>query len=246
MATIRLDKFCDPSGTLQTHIPTKFIECDKFRVIYEKESTNSRQALFHAFMYALYPVFALMSSEEQRKFCRESLEFIGYAVDRDRFYERFKLSHLARKSELQNKFLQFEDVTNDRAMLTTIVNYFDVNIIILSPHEETTMKIIPTTFSFERKGCIVLHKRQNKYYPYVSTSGEHNFVSPIAYDDIEKGFAMCQKRLQYKLKPYYTYKINDLLEIAKQFHVICTKPGRYNKVVNKTKKELYNELVDIL
>lgn len=241
-----LDKFCKSTNIVPRNKLPTFTDCDDYRVVYGKEAVSSRQSIFHAFMYAVYPVFALMSSDEQRRFCRESLEHIGYALDSNRFYERFKLSHLARKSELQNKFLQFEDVTNDKAMLTTIVNYFDINIIIKSPHEDNTMKIIPTTFSFERKGCIVLHKRQNKYYPYVSTTGEHNIVSPIAYDDIQKGIAMCQKRKQYELKPYYTYKIKDLLEIAKQFHVIRTKPGRYNKVVNKTKKELYNELLDIL
>lgn len=241
-----LDRFCTTRRGTEKNDTCKFSDDGDFKVEYGREYTNSRQPMFHAFLSALYPMFALMPREEQHKFCKDCFEHIGYKIDHDRFYERYKFSHLCKKSELQNKFLQYEDISNDKAMQRVIVNFFSVNIVILSPNGECAVKLIPTTFEYERKPCLVLQKRQNKYYPYVSRYKTHNFIPSQQYCDIKKEFGNFTERQKYSLKPYYTYKIQDLLDLAKKFHVIRTKPGRYNKVVNKTKRELYDELQSIL
>lgn len=241
-----LDRFCTPSANTKKPETFNFAEDTDFIVEYGSTYTNSRQPLFHACMSALYPMFTLMPRDEQHIFCRDCFEKIGYNIDKNRFYERYKFSHLCKKSELQNKFLQYEDISNDKAMQRVIVNFFDVNLVILSPNSECPIKLIPTTFEYERKPCLVLEQRQNKYYPYVSRSHSHNFIPSQRYSDIKKEFCNFTERKKYSLQPYYTYKIGGLLDLAKRFHVIRTKPGRYNKVVNKTKRELYDELMSIL
>lgn len=238
-----LDRFCDTTGGCKTF---NFADDSNFRVKYGAEYINSRQPMFHAFMSTLYPMFPLMPREEQHKFCRDCFEHIGYHLDKDRFYERYKLSHLCKKSELQNKFLQYQDMSNDKAMQRVVVNFFNVNVVVFIPSGDCGINLIPTTFEYEKKPCLVLEKRQNKYYPYVSVSAAHNFIPSQRYSDIKKEFGNFTERQKYSLKPYYTYKIQDLLDLAKKFHVVRTKPGRYNKVVNKTKRELYDELQSIL
>jgi hypothetical protein len=242
-----LDSFCLPSihqGTEERVKIEKFVEHATFKVDYG--SAMSRQSLFHAFISAIYPVYTIMPRNEQHKFCRDCFETIGYAIDKNKFYERYKFSHLCKKSELQNKFLQFEDLSNDNAMQKVIANFFDVNVVVIVPSEQKKIQLIPPTFEYDKKACVVLEKRQNKYYPYTSNTEKTNFIPSQKYADIKSAFANFTERKKYSLKPYYTYKIQDLLELAKRFHVVCTKPGRYNKVVNKTKRELYDELTSIL
>jgi len=212
---------------------------------------NGRQPLLHAILYILYPLYGVFPNSEQRLLIDGVLEHLAYQLDIDNFYERFKLAQLATKTELQNKLLQYEDLSNDKGMQSVLVNYFDVNIIIYSPFDET-FKVIPTCFDYVNKGCIVIAKRNNKYYPFQFNDKSTNRSSPThiihvnEFDDIKSEINSYTKRKKYSLKPYYTYKIIDLIEVAQQFHISTSKPGRYNRTVNKSKRELYDELTMIL
>ena len=208
-------------------------------------TSNGRQPMLHSLLYAMYPIYGLMPKSEQCLLMSQCMETLAYALDFERFYEKYKLAHFAKKSELQNKFIQYEDLSTDKAMQKVFVNYFNINIVILSPYGEDPV-LIPTNHHYNFKGCVVLEKRQNKYFPYECMDKRHNYILPNQFDELTIAMKTYTKRQKYKLRPFYTYKINDLLEIAKQFHIITQKPGRYNRIVNKSKRELYDELSEIL
>lgn len=218
-------------------------------------SSNTRQPFLHAFLYALYPMYALFHEKEQRKILMEVMEQCAFALDKNNFYERNKMAHFAKKAELQNKFLLYADVSNDAAMQRVLVNFFDVNILTV-PNTVSNMKVgfekeneiqlVPNAHNFVRKGTIVLQKRLHKFYPFLRKNNDHNLISLLEFVETTEVVRRHKTRQKYKLAPFYKYKIEDLITTAKQFHITTTKPGRYNRLVNKTKKELYQELKIIL
>ena len=210
-------------------------------------STNGRQSMLHALLHALYPVYDLLPLSEQNRTLTGVLEHLAYEIDRNNIYERFKLAHFATKSELQNKLLQYEDMALDKGMQSLFVNYFDVNIIVFSPYTDN-LEVIPVSSECSRKGCVVLEKRNNKYTPfqYSDKSVYHHLIKADDFKDVLDAMNLHKKRKRYQIGPYYKYKIDDLIEIAKKFHIKTTKPGRYNQKVKRTKRDLYDELYGIL
>ena len=206
-------------------------------------NSNARNPLFHAVLYAVYPLYELMNVSEQRTLLKEFMSEIGYHLGKNQFYERHKLAHLAKKSELQNKFLLLSPLMNDKSMLQSLCNYLDINIIIFNGE---SFALFPPVKNYMNKGCIVIHQRQNKFYPMTSSQNDNHFIKPTEFVEISNAFTSYETRKKYKLRPYYSYKIDELLELAKKFHLTTQKPGRYNRTVNKTKKALYEELQMIL
>ena len=121
---------------------------------YKDIVTNGRQPLLHAILYILYPLYAVFPKSEQRLLIDGVLEHLAYQLDNDNFYERFKLAQLATKTELQNKFLQYENLSDDKGMQSVFVNYFDVNIIIYSPFDDTFKVCLLYTSPSPRDGLL--------------------------------------------------------------------------------------------
>tara|TARA_B110000881_G_C18547413_1_gene502023 strand:- start:874 stop:1467 length:594 start_codon:yes stop_codon:yes gene_type:complete len=197
-------------------------------------------------------MYDLLDEKEQRRILNGVMQECAYILDVDMFYEKNKLAHFARKTELQNKFLQYASMSEDRGMIKTVVNFFQINLFIVEEKRSADLsakyeiRFIPVSNNFLFKGAVIIMKIQNKYYPFTSNEKFHNFVNLNEFEELNQAVQSHKTRQKYKLKPYYTYKVDGLIETAKQFHITTTKPGRFNKLVNKTKNELYVELKNVL
>ena len=203
---------------------------------------NSRMSFINS-VISLIDIFFLGFTNDKRKkviedFCQE----MGYALDGKGLYKKFNYKKMKiNKLDLQSSLLK-GNFRNKDEFFRYLSDYKNICILIYDIQNNNIYKI-PSSVEVGTVKNILLVKNRDIYHPMFKDNG-----SCYVEEDDHILIKNCLKEKQMdivndKVNINMTMKLSELQDIAKDNNINIQKPSsKTNKWINKTKKELYNEL----
>lgn len=220
------------------------------RNFYKESSVkNTNVDFLHSVVSSLFDFFSFLTKHDKKRLLREISQKIAFYVSDKKTYREKKFTKFEKQSVLQELFMTHSQEYSE-SMIHVIANFFDINICIAEDRAGAfAYTIYPPTQNHHLKGSIIIKKHHNMFCTLQLTPTEssvNGLVNQYEFEDILKYFYLFQKKKNNSLLPYYKYKIKELQDLAKKFNMNITKRGRGMQRINKSKKELYDELYSIL
>ena len=214
----------------------KTVNC---RHIYMVSNTVSESVII-----AIAPFFNLLPKYEKNRFINYFHKHLAIQIADKKIYNKYKLTKYIKHGDIQDILMNsfYSGIPFSIPLVYLMANYFNINIII---SENTCGNFKYELFTpikdFSKKGVIIIEKEKNNRFRPLSINNKFIF-NPYDFEDLKKEFLIHRNKKGHELQPYYKYTIKDLQELAKKINLKIKKKGRGMKDINKSKKELYEEI----
>ena len=212
---------------------------------------NKENSFLISLLYVFSKEFKLKTQDKQLAFSRELCELLindlpSYFKNNKYSNYGFKLSSIS--ENLDNNII-------DEGVLRYLYDYYNINIIVLDYNNEKYLVGSDYNNNFNEKNVIII-KNENNYLPLVNMFG--SMPSKLLYKcilnklKINKEINIVETKMidntnkynKLSLKALSSYKLGMLQSISKENSIsICEEINGKSK--NKTKQQLYNELLQL-
>lgn len=215
----------------------KTVNC---RHIYMVSKTFSESVII-----AIAPFFNLLPKYEKFRFMNYIHRHLALKISNKILYNKYKLTKYIKHGDMQSILMNsyHSGIPFSVPLVYLMANYFDINIMISkNVYGNFKYELYTPVKHFSKKGVIVIEEdNENNTFRPLSINNKFIF-NPYDFEDLKKEFLIHRNKKGHELQPYYKYKIKDLQELAKKINLKIKKEGRGMKDVNKSKKELYEEI----
>ena len=207
---------------------------------------DSNTNFIYCVLSSVFDFFSFLSKKEKYRFIKQFNQTLSFQVSDKKFYQRNKLTKYEKQSVLEELFMNNE-LHYTPGMKHVVANFLDVNICFV---EDRIGAFSYTIFAPARnhhlKASIIMKKTQHGYEALGDPDQSSSLINQYLYEDISRYFSLYKTKKNNNLQPYYKYKIKELQTISRKFNMDITKRGRGMNRINKSKRELYDDLSTIL
>ena len=226
----------------------KVIFDNNFEKFYIYGLQNS-ESFFTSLFFLINQNFIIKSNNEKKASITSFKRDIGLKLDN--IYKENKYSKLKFvKSEMNNDI--FNSNTVNYPLLVLCCDYLKTNFCIIDKNKKSYLFL--NSFHSENKSFLLIVKFNNIYMPILNINNNNaleldlfeknikcNFVKENIEPFIERLTEVKENVIE--LKALSSYKLNDLQNLAKKNNIEIKKTQN-EKEKNKTKQELYNEILN--
>ena len=185
-------------------------------------------------------IFIALNKIKKNEFIRAFKNEMYIVVNENNMYEKFNYKRLKATKTFINKTYQ-ENLNSQDINIQIVSDHYNLGILVI---KNGFMTIYDNDIEREKRLWIILIKDKGNYYPILKSGKSvykyDRIKEIINYFDINfKNWKMT------KLENISKYSSGQLQEIASNFNIELKKNGK-NGMVNKLKKELYDEINDII
>lgn len=212
---------------------------------YYIDGSNSDNSFFLSIIFLTHNNFIIKNVKEKYSHMILFKRELNLQIDnlyKNNQYKDLKINKKELTSSIQNS-----KTIIDYSIYILCSDYLNQNICIINLDNNTYNYI--KSFDNKKKEFLLIVKKTNIYYPILNIDNDHFLNEPI-FDNIKNNFVkeiieekyLERKETRLKLKAITHYKLSDLQELCNEKN-INIKKNINNKEKNKTKQELYNELI---
>ena len=214
---------------------------------YKSSNANCKNNSFlYVVLHSVFDFFDLLSKKEKYRFIKFINNRLAFYVSDKTLYNKKKMAKYERQSTLQSSFMQNLD-TFTNGMIYVLANFLDINICIADDKIGAfSYTIYGPAVNSHLKGSIIIIEKNSVYVSLYDNAKRNNLINQYNYNDLNRYFMLYRTQKNNTLLPYYKYKIKDLHHLAQKFNLTIKKKGRGIHNVNKSKRELYDELSQLL
>jgi hypothetical protein len=203
---------------------------------------NSRMSFINSVISLIDIFFLGFTNDKRKKVIEDFCQKMGYALDGKELYKKFNYKKLKiNKLDLQSSLLK-GNFKNKDEFFRYLSDYKNICILIYDIQNNNIYKILSSVEVGTVKN-ILLMKNRDIYHPMFKDNGSCYVVED---DHILIKNCLKEKRIDIindKVNISINMKLSELQDIAKDQNINIQKPSsKTNNWINKTKKELYNEL----
>lgn len=216
------------------------------QIFYKISSTTKiSKNLLYAVISSVFDFFDLLPMKERERFLLFLYQKLAFYISNKTTYRNNKMARYDKQASLQQLFMDKTWYFTD-GMIYTLANFLNINICIAEDrHGSYHYSIFAPIQNSHLKGTMVIKRYKKKFYVLQNENNEC-LINPYKYSDLSRFFSLYRTQKNNSLLPYYKYKIKDLHHLAQQFKITIQKKGRGINNINKSKRELYNELKELL